>query len=228
VPNRLITTAGLVLALACLSAPLALADAGGPPPLNGAGYDGRSPDTKDAAAVAHHNQRTIANTKLATTAGPSMNGVGYDGRSPDTKDAAAAAHRSQRGISTAKAVVTTAKASTAAGPPLNGAGYDGRSPDTKDAAWSVHYTARTISTAKVLTTARAPRNGASYDGRSPDTKDAASAARQLLSPTVVVASSTGFDWTDAGIGALAGFGLAVVLAAGFSLLRRPARVAIPS
>jgi hypothetical protein len=40
-------------------------------------------------------------------------------------------------------------------------------------------------------------------------------------PTLVSASSGGFDWTDAGIGAASGFGIALVLfGAGLVLLRR--------
>jgi hypothetical protein len=36
---------------------------------------------------------------------------------------------------------------------------------------------------------------------------------------VIIVASTGFDWTDAGIGAAAGFGLAVVLGAGLAFTR---------
>ena len=119
--RRTILTTGLVLALICLAAPFALADGVGSPPLQAARFDGRSPDTKDAAYVAHHGRR-IAYAKAATSSvgGPPLNSVGYDGRSPDTKDAAAAAHA----LTTTRARATTTLAGN----------FDGRSPDTKDAA----------------------------------------------------------------------------------------------
>jgi hypothetical protein len=37
--------------------------------------------------------------------------------------------------------------------------------------------------------------------------------------TVVVAAAGGFDWTDGGIGAAAGFGLAIMLTAGLAIAR---------
>jgi hypothetical protein len=55
--------------------------------------DGRSPDTKDAAAAAHRISHGAIAAK--TVSGwPPVNGAGWDGRSPDTKDAAGAAHSS--------------------------------------------------------------------------------------------------------------------------------------
>ena len=160
--SRLITTAALVLTLTGLTAPVVAADTGGPPPVQGSRYDGRSPDTKDAVLAAHRASRTLLSTNSASS-WPPPNGIGYDGRSPDTKDAATSAHSS-----------------------------------------------------RTRTTAAAP--AASFDGRNPDTKDAAAAARAASAPVIVV-GSTGFDWTDAGIGAAAGFGLAITLAASLALTR---------
>jgi hypothetical protein len=119
--RRTILTTGLVLALICLTAPVALADGVGSPPPQASHFDGRSPDTRDAAYVAHHGRR-IAYAKAAASSvgGPPLNGVVYNGRSPDTKDAAAAAHA---------LTITRARAATT----LAG-NFDGRSPDTKDAA----------------------------------------------------------------------------------------------
>lgn len=101
---------------------------------------------------------------------PATVGAGIrDGRSPDTKDAAALAH------------------------------FDGRSPDTVDAGLRAHETQPTV------------------DLRSPDTRDAALAAHSA--PTIVIATSSGFDWTDAGVGAVGGFAIAILLAGGIVLLR---------
>lgn|SRR5262249_12612518 len=47
------------------------------------------------------------------------------------------------------------------------------------------------------------------DGRSPDTLDAVASARQIG-----VVSTTGFDWTDAGIGAALGAGATIALSFG--------------
>ena len=103
---------------------------------------------------------------------------------------------------------TTAGLATAAWAPTNANHFDGRSPDTKDAAAAHASQSRT--TAAALT--------ARVDGRSPDTQDAAAAAHATPSPVIIV-GSTGFDWTDAGIGAATGLGLAVVLGAGLALAR---------
>jgi hypothetical protein len=162
---RRIITAGAVLALTCLTAPVALANGTGSPPLQAAHYDGRSPDTKDAAYAVHRGSRTT---------------------------------------------YASAGASSVSGPPLNAAGYDGRSPDTKDAA-AAHVTTAHARAATTLT--------GTFDGRSPDTKDAAAATHAAPAPVIVV-GSTSFDWTDAGIGAAAGFGLAIIAAAaGLALTR---------
>ena len=100
--------------------------------------------------------------------------------------------------------------------PLQGAHFDGRSPDTKDAA---------AATRSPRTTAAL--SPATVDGRSPDTRDAAAAAHSGLAP-VIVADASGFDWTDAGIGAAAGFGLAAMLASGLALVRGRQHVIAPS
>jgi len=81
---------------------------------------------------------------------------------------------------------------------------DGRSPDTIDAALRAH----------------AADNGqAGLDLRSPDTRDAAFAAHAAPAPTVVVVSSSGFDWTDAGIGGAAVFAIVLLAAGGLTLTR---------
>jgi hypothetical protein len=113
-------------------------------------------------------------------------------------------------LTIAAAVVACSLASIAGAgwAPLNGAGFDGRSPDTVDAAKAAH-----------LFAAFKPNHRSSMrDGRSPDTKDAAVAAHQAPSPVIIVGAQ-GFDWADAGIGAAAGFGLAVVAASGLALTR---------
>ena len=56
---------------------------------------------------------------------------------------------------------------------------------------------------------------------SPDDRSFARGVSLLERPTLVSASSGGFDWTDAGIGAASGFGIALVFfGAGLVLLRR--------
>jgi hypothetical protein len=55
----------------------------------------------------------------------------------------------------------------------------------------------------------------------PDDRSFARSVSLLERPTLVSASSGGFHWTDAGIGAASGFGIALVLfGAGLVLLRR--------
>ena len=55
----------------------------------------------------------------------------------------------------------------------------------------------------------------------PDDRSFAGSIGLLEGPTVVSASSGSFHWTDAGIGAASGFGIALVLfGAGLVLLRR--------
>lgn len=120
--TRTIAGIATLLAIACLAAPVALADPPGPPPLQAKGYDGRSPDTKDAALAAHRQSRALFATKVVST-WPPLNGTGYDGRSQDTKDAAAAVH--SNGASVA-------------------ASLDGRSPDTKDAAHAAHQSSNEL------------------------------------------------------------------------------------
>ena len=97
---------------------------------------------------------------------------------------------------------------------------DGRSPDTKDAATLIHRQivaptdGRSPDTRDAANTARA--DGSTVDLRSPDTRDAAVAAH---APSIVVLSSGGFDWTDAGIGAVGGFAIALLAGGGIVLLR---------
>jgi hypothetical protein len=204
VTTRFITLAGIVIGLACLSAPFATA--GWAPPGVAGSFDGRSPDTKDAALVAHRLNR-VPSIAEVVSARPPLNGIGYDGRSPDTKDAGLAAHQGSR--------ATYGVAVGYASPPPDGTTFDGRSPDTRDAAYAAHHNSPTAAIASTNTTRP---NAATLDGRSPDTKDAALAANNPAA-TVVVASTGGFDWTDAGIGAVAGFGLATITAAAVALAR---------
>jgi hypothetical protein len=55
---------------------------------------------------------------------------------------------------------------------------------------------------------------------SPDDRSFARSFSSLEGPTLVSASSGGFDWTDAGIGAASGFGIALVLFGAGLVLRR--------
>ena len=111
----------------------------------------------------------------------------------------------------ALALAWTTTSIAAAWAPTNAAHFDGRSPDTRDAALLVHQgrhpSGRTTSKQAIV-----------RDGRSPDTRDAAVAARSTVAP-VIVLGATGFDWTDAGIGAAAGIGLAAIAAAAVALAR---------
>jgi len=157
--TRLTATIALAFALACTTAGLATAAWA---PTNANHFDGRSPDTKEAAIAVQHGSRVLL-TATGESNWPPVNGIVYDGRSPDTKDAAAAANAGQSR--------TTAAALTAR-----------------------------------------------VDGRSPDTKDAAAAADATPSPVIIV-GSTGFGWIDAGIGAAAGFGLALIAATALALTR---------
>ncbi len=62
----------------------------------GAGIgDGRSPDTKDAAYLAHLDGRSPDTIDAAATAHATPSPIVLDGRTPDTRDAAAAAHAPQ-------------------------------------------------------------------------------------------------------------------------------------
>jgi hypothetical protein len=104
---------------------------------------------------------------------------------------------------------------------------DARSPDTKDAAAARESrTALDLGSpdtrdaalrAEVLRSARA-------DLRAPDTKDAALLADSppRSSPVTPVTGMGGnaFEWTDAGIGAAAGFAVALLLAGAYVVARR--------
>ena len=111
----------------------------------------------------------------------------------------------------ALALAWTTTSIAAAWAPTNAAHFDGRSPDTRDAALLVHegrhLSGRTTSKQAIV-----------RDGRSPDTGDASVAIRSATSPVIVLAA-TGFDWTDAAIGAAAGFGIATIAAAALALAR---------
>jgi hypothetical protein len=95
--------------------------------------------------------------------------------------------------------------------------FDGRSPDTRDAALRAHDD-RFKSSSLAPSALMASQAPSLIDGRSPDTKDAAYAASNPPA-TVVLATAAGFDWTDAGVGAAAGFGIATIAAAGLALTR---------
>jgi hypothetical protein len=56
---------------------------------------------------------------------------------------------------------------------------------------------------------------------SPDDRAFARSNPSVARPTVILAAGNGFDWTDAGIGAASGFGVAlVILGAGLAFTRR--------
>jgi hypothetical protein len=105
---------------------------------------------------------------------------------------------------------------------------DGRSPETKDAAVATRESRTTLDLgspdtrdaalrAEVLRSARA-------DVRAPDTKDAAlladSPPRSSPVTPVTGIGGNGFEWTDAGIGAAAGFAVALLLAGAYVVARR--------
>jgi hypothetical protein len=86
---------------------------------------------------------------------------------------------------------------------------DGRSPDTLDAAYNTQFQ---VSDGRSPDTLDAAQNAQGsqlqiLDGRSPDTIDAA----QTTQPVELV-SSSGFDWSDAGIGAASGAGALLLMA----------------
>ena len=182
--RRILITLTGILVVAGAVTPTALADASGPPPLQAAHFDGRSPDTRDAAYAAHHGRGVTYNVAVGYAtplAGPPLNGVGYDGRSPDTRDAASNAHHNP---DTKKDTI-----GATAGPPLNGAGYDGRSTDTQDAATLAHTS----------------------------------------SVQVALASSSGFAWGDAAIGAAVALLAVLAIAVSARALRRRRRpISLPS
>jgi hypothetical protein len=109
----------LTLAIAAFAVPAAL----------GSGFDGRSPDTKDAAIAAHSALAAPVDGRSPDTIDAAVQAhsvnlvtTPLDGRSPDTIDAALQAHSVN--------LVTT---------PL-----DGRSPDTIDAGLAAHSPTVTI------------------------------------------------------------------------------------
>jgi hypothetical protein len=140
VTTRALIGLNIVLAVLALVLGAAAFAASGPPPVQGARFDGRSPDTKDAALAAHRSNRSLSGASVGQTKPP--DGTTFDGRSPDTKDAAYAAHHELFQRTFARVLNRSLQGSSLriapAGPPLSGVGYDGRSPDTKDAAASAH------------------------------------------------------------------------------------------
>jgi hypothetical protein len=97
---------------------------------------------------------------------------------------------------------------------------DGRSPDTRDAAYNTQFqvidgrSPDTLDAAQNAQTAQLQV----LDGRSPDTLDAA----QTVQP-IELTTSSGFDWSDAGIGAASGAGLLLLLGVSMLLLLRTHR-----
>jgi hypothetical protein len=145
------------------------------------GFDGRSPDTRDAGQ-AQLSPIVDGRSADAIDAGYQARlgslGTLVDGRSPDTLDAA---YQSQ--LSTI---------------------VDGRSPDAIDAGYQ----------------ARLGLQGTVVDGRSPDTVDAGVLSRTQV---VEITSSTGFNWSDFGIGVAVAVGalfILVGLGAGMRQARR--------
>ena len=109
--RRLSTVVAVAAALAAVAAPSALAG----------GFDGRSPDTSDAAQAAHQSGL-----------------VTLDGRSPDTRDAALSAHVStyhDGWYGYAVSLTNAAQAPQVA---------DGRSPDTRDFSVQAHVPVVTV------------------------------------------------------------------------------------
>jgi hypothetical protein len=92
---------------------------------------------------------------------------------------------------------------------VNAGTLDGRSPDTKDAADLAHLDGRSPDT--IDAARQAHETPPATDLRSPDTRDAAAAGHSVTTTSAVVGDG-GFDWTDAGIGAAGGFGVALLLA----------------
>ena len=105
-----------------------------------------------------------------------------------------------------------------------GAGIrDGRSPDTKDAAYLAHLDGRSPDTIDAAAAVHATARPPAVDLRSPDTRDAAAAAHAPQTPSILTVGNGGFDWTDAGIGAAAGFAIALLFGAAVLLSYRGSR-----
>jgi len=92
---------------------------------------------------------------------------------------------------------------------------DGRSPDTRDAAYNTQFQVidgRSPDTRDAAQNAQIAQLQV-LDGRSPDTRDAAKTVQPIE-----LTSSSGFDWSDAGIGAASGAGLLLLLGGSMLLL----------
>jgi len=228
VTRRILTALTGILILAGAAASVALADPpGGSPPLQARSYDGRSPDTKDAAYTAHHTRTTY---NLATGYATPPDGTLFDGRSPDTKDAAYAAHHS----SWRRIVVATISVATQKGGLGSEACYR---LDGKPTRLSFTQIQELRGHGVPLRHALAPSlcglgsgsvpDGTSFDGRSQDTKDAAALAHTSNVQTPVTGPS-GFAWDDAGIGAAAALVVIAVLGFGTTRLRNRRLNSLPS
>ena len=142
-------------------------------------------------------------TRIATTVGAlallagalATSAVAGDGRATDTKGHAhIRALLDGRSPDTIDATRQTPVASVS----------DLRSPDTHDTALSAAHVHATPVT----------------DLRSPDTRDANLIVPTNVATPVVLVGSSGFDWTDAGIGATSGFAVAILAAGALLLIRR--------
>lgn len=146
-------------------------------------------------------RRIVLALAVAALLAPAASAV--DLRSPDTRDAALAA--SPTGADLRSPDTHDASIPTEPSP----VGADFRSPDTRDAA-SAEEPIATLG-----------------DLRSPDTREAADGYRPAATSVIVHVPGPGFDWGDAGIGALGAFAVAL-LAAGAMLVvfrHRRSRVA---
>jgi hypothetical protein len=104
-----------------------------------------------------------------------------------------------------------------------GLGSDLRSPDTQEAAKAGHPGSATdLRSPDTQDAAKAAWPTSPTDMSSPDTQDAAK-GRQFAGPTievVTVAAPSGFQWIDAGIGAVLGLGASLIGAGGLLLVLR--------
>jgi hypothetical protein len=92
---------------------------------------------------------------------------------------------------------------------------DLRSPDTRDAAIGLDRP-----TEELTFPGLARWNTPGQDLRMPDTKDAAAGRTAPVVEFVRVSDASGFDWADAGLGAAAAFGIALIGAGGALTMQR--------
>jgi hypothetical protein len=155
-----------------------------------------------AASGGHEKEADMRRTHLITTAAlvatcavpATASAQGQDLRSPDTRDAAAAAQMD------GYQDLRSPDARDAARPSETRQYSDLRSPDARDAA-------------------AASTQSAQQDLRSPDARDVGRSPVEIPTPAVVIRETpgSGFDWSDAGIGA-AGMLALFSIAAGLALM----------